>query len=84
MQQPAGIPCTKAPITFQRDEPRHLLYFSQSQELRKEFLTLAVTIIFNTVHFVLLYSYKVYIMLFKPQLNTKKAKKRLEQVENDG
>jgi len=49
------------------------LYFSQSQELRKEFLTLAVTII-------------KYIMLFKPQLNTKKAfaKKRLEQVENDG
>jgi len=58
------------------------LYFSQSQELRKEFLTLAVTIIFNTVHFVLLYGFKVYIMLFKPQLNTKKAfaQKRLEKV----
>jgi len=58
------------------------MYFSQTEEWRKELITLAVTLILNTVHFVLLYGYKMFIIIFRPQLNTNQvfAQKRLAKI----
>ena len=58
------------------------MYFSQSLEWRKEFIVVIVTLVLNSVHFVLLYAYKMFIMVFHPQLNTKKAfaQKRMKKV----
>ena len=57
-------------------------YFSQTEERKKELIVLAVTLILNSVHFVLLYGYKMFIMIFRPQLNTSLvfAQKRMEKI----
>ena len=49
------------------------IYFLQKKETTKN-LVLAFSILaLNTIHFGLIYCYKVYVMIFKPELNTKAA-----------
>ena len=49
------------------------IYFLQKKETTKN-LVLAFSILtLNTIHFGLIYCYKVYVMIFKPELNTKVA-----------
>ena len=57
-------------------------YFSRKSMVDRSFIVLLVTTIYNSVHFVLLYGYKLFIVIFRPHLNTKEAftKKRLDNV----
>ena len=57
-------------------------YFSQNSMVDRSFIVLLVTTIYNTTHFVLLYGYKLFIVIFRPRLNTKEAftKKRLNKI----
>ena len=52
------------------------IYFSQQYKVERLVVVCVVTIILNSVHFVLLYTYKVYIILFKSHLNTRNAANR--------
>ena len=60
------------------------VFFTQESLVDRSFLILLVTIIFNATHFVLLYGYKMFVMVFRPHLNTKEAinKHRLQVFEN--
>ena len=49
------------------------IYFSQQIKVERMMVVCVVTIILNSVHFVLLYTYKIFIILFKPHLNTRQA-----------
>jgi len=61
------------------------LYFSQRKEISKTLVILFTTIVLNTVNFLLFYYYKVYVMIFKPEWNTKKAfnQRRLKKMAFD-
>ena len=52
------------------------IYFSQQYKVERLVVVCVVTIILNSVHFVLLYTYKVFIILFKSHLNTRNAANR--------
>ena len=47
------------------------IYFLQKKSTTKNLVLAFSILILNTIHFVLIYSYKLYIMIFKPELNTK-------------
>ena len=49
------------------------IYFSQQHKVERLMVVCVVTIILNSVHFVLLYTYKMFIILFKSHLNTRRA-----------
>ena len=57
-------------------------YFSQRSMINRSFIILFVSVVYNMTHFLLLYGYKLFIVLFRPQLNTKESvnKKRLERI----
>ena len=51
-----------------------IVYFLQSREyLVREIVILLAIGILNFVNFALIYFYKIYIILFRPHLNTKQA-----------
>ena len=58
------------------------IYFSRSKKVERLMVVFVVTVFLNSVHFVLLYGYKIFIMLFKPQLNTRKEvnERRLDKL----
>ena len=58
-------------------------YFTNEKMLNRSFLVLIVMVVVNTTHFVLLYGYKMFVMLFRQHQNTKQAlaKKRLQKIE---
>ena len=60
-------------------------YFSQKSMVDRSFIVLLVTTVYNTAHFVLLYGYKLFIIVFRPHLNTKEVfkKKRLDKIGHD-
>ena len=57
------------------------IYFTQQSPVNRSYIILVVTLIFNTTHFLLLYGYKLFIMVFRPHLNTKEVfdQKRLQK-----
>ena len=58
-------------------------YLTSKKMSDRSFIILITTLIFNTTHFLLLYGYKVIVMVFQPYKNTKEAmvKKRLEKMK---
>ena len=49
------------------------IYFAQENEHMRTILLLVVSAIINIVHFFLMYSYKVFVIICRPETNTKKA-----------
>ena len=49
------------------------IYFLQKKETTKNLVLAFSVLTLNTIHFGLIYCYKVYAMIFKPELNTKAA-----------
>ena len=58
-------------------------YLSNQKMLNRSFLVLLTIVVLSTTHFMLLYGYKMFVMVFKPHQNTKQAvaKKRLQKLE---
>ncbi|XP_066923119.1 uncharacterized protein [Clytia hemisphaerica] len=58
------------------------VYFSQQSMVNRSFIVLLVTTIYNAAHFILLYGYKTFIIIFRPQVNTREAfnKMRLQEM----
>ena len=50
-----------------------IIYFLQTKELTKSLVLAFSVSILNSIHFGLIYYYKMYVMIFKPDLNTKAA-----------
>ena len=48
-----------------------VIYFMQKKELTKSMVLAFSVSILNSIHFGLIYSYKMYVIVFKPDLNTK-------------
>ena len=58
------------------------VYLASKKLVDRSFIILLITLIFNATHFLLLYGYKVIVMVFQPHKNTKGAvaKKRLQKM----
>ena len=58
-------------------------YLPNKKMLNRSFLVLLTIVVLSTTHFMLLYGYKMFVMVFKPHQNTKQAvaKKRLQKLE---
>ena len=58
-------------------------YFASKKLVDRSFIILLTTLIFNGTHFVLLYGYKVVVILLRPHKNTKEASltKRLQKLD---
>ena len=58
------------------------IFLSRKYHTDKEIVVLVVTVLLNSVHFSLLYFYKVYVILFKPRLNSRDfvKQRRLNQM----
>ena len=58
-------------------------YLPNKKMLNRSFLVLLTIVVLSTTHFMLLYGYKMFVMVFKPHRNTKQAvaKKRLQKLE---
>ena len=50
-----------------------IIYLMQKNELTKSMVLAFSVSILNSINFVLIYSYKMYVMIFKPDLNTREA-----------
>ena len=62
-------------------------YFARSEEIiDQDFIVLMVSLVFNGTHFILLYGYKVFVMVFMAEQNTKEAvdQKRLRELNLHG
>ena len=59
-------------------------YFSQKSMIDRSFIVLLVTTIYNATHFLLLYGYKLFIIILRPHLNTKEAFNRIRLEEIAG
>lgn len=51
--------------------PFTILYFTSTRKTDISFIVMLETLIFNGTHFVLLYGYKVFVMVFQPEKNTR-------------
>ena len=58
-----------------------VVYFSQQSMVDRSFIVLLVTILYNATHFLLLYGYKMFIMIFRPYMNTREAFNRIQLEE---
>ena len=47
------------------------IFLSRKYHTDREIVVLVATVLLNSVHFSLLYCYKVYVILFKPRLNSR-------------
>ncbi|XP_066928468.1 uncharacterized protein [Clytia hemisphaerica] len=58
------------------------IFLSRKFQTDREIVVLIATVLLNSVHFLLLYCYKVYIILFKPHLNSRDFanRRRLNQM----
>ena len=58
-------------------------YFARVDEIAdQDFILLLVSLVFNATHFLLLYGYKVFVMIFMAEQNTKEAfaQKRIKKL----
>lgn len=51
--------------------PFTVLYFTSTRKTHTSFIIMLETLIFNTTHFILLYAYKVFVMIFQPKKNVR-------------
>ena len=55
------------------------IYFTQRKMLAKEMVLMVFVIAVNLMHFLLIYSYKVFVIVFRPQQNTVQAFNAMRQ-----